>query len=86
MLDGQVLRYSQRAKLLAKARQMGIARFEANLIIAMVIHQQPDRGGETASHVVLEPRSRLQSTLLLGAFALAIQAIIVITAWRLFLA
>jgi hypothetical protein len=38
-LDGPVLRYSDRLVLLANAERRGIGRFEANLIIAAVLHQ-----------------------------------------------
>jgi hypothetical protein len=46
-LDGRDLRYSQRLKLLKRANQFGIRRFDANLVIAMVQHRmkhvaQPD--------------------------------------------
>lgn len=39
-MDGPVLRYSHRARLLREAEQRGIGRFEANLIIAAVQHQR----------------------------------------------
>lgn len=38
-MDGPVLRYSQRTRLIREAEQRGIGRFEANLIIAAVQHQ-----------------------------------------------
>ena len=37
-LDGGMLRYSARAALLKRAEKLGIGRFEANLLIAMVVH------------------------------------------------
>lgn len=39
-LDGPVLRYSQRQKLLGQAGRMGIGRFQANLLIASVLHEK----------------------------------------------
>lgn len=42
-IEGPVLRQSQRRTLLATARRLGIPRFEANLVIAMVQHQRTDR-------------------------------------------
>ena len=42
-MDGPILRYSVRCNLLRHAAAHGIARFEANLIIAAVQHQI-DRG------------------------------------------
>jgi hypothetical protein len=38
-MEGPVLRYSHRARLLRAAEQSGIGRFEANLIIAAVQHE-----------------------------------------------
>lgn len=38
-LDGPLLRYSQRLVLLEDAERRGIGRFEANLIIAAVLHR-----------------------------------------------
>lgn len=42
-LEGPVLRYSQRRRLIRSAERMGIGRFEANLIIAVVQHQAGHR-------------------------------------------
>ena len=38
-MDGPVLRYSHRTRLIRAAEQRGICRFEANLIIAAVQHE-----------------------------------------------
>ncbi len=38
-VEGRTLRYSRRLRLLGDARKLGIERFEANLIIAMVQHR-----------------------------------------------
>ncbi len=38
-IQGRTLRYSRRLRLLAEADKLGIERFEANLIIAMVQHR-----------------------------------------------
>jgi hypothetical protein len=40
-LAGSLLRYSVRQKLIAQARHLGISRFDANLIIAAVMHHGP---------------------------------------------
>ena len=45
MIDGPVLRYSQRLILIREADRRGIGRFEANLIIAAVLHR-PGLGQE----------------------------------------
>jgi hypothetical protein len=39
-IDGPVLRYSQRQVLVREAGRRGIGRFEANLIIAAVLHRR----------------------------------------------
>jgi hypothetical protein len=39
-MDGPVLRYSHRTRLIQEAEERGIGRFEANLIIAAVQHRQ----------------------------------------------
>ncbi len=39
-LEAPILRYSQRLKLLKQAQRMGVGRFEANLVIARVLHEQ----------------------------------------------
>ena len=41
-VEGAVLRYSRRMELLRRARWLGIGRFEANLIIATVLHRRGD--------------------------------------------
>ena len=41
-MEGAVLRYSRRMELLRSARRLGIGRFEANLIIATVLHRRGD--------------------------------------------
>jgi hypothetical protein len=38
-LDGQHLRYSKRLRLIKRAEELGIRRFDANLIIALVQHR-----------------------------------------------
>ncbi|MGB7159781.1 MAG: hypothetical protein WBD40_17070 [Tepidisphaeraceae bacterium] len=43
-MDGSLLRYSHRTRLLRQAARRGIGRFEANLIIAAVQHQARKRG------------------------------------------
>jgi hypothetical protein len=49
-LDGGILRYTQRLRLLKAAASMGIGRFDANLIIATVQHRfgQPPAAEPTA--------------------------------------
>lgn len=54
-LDGPVLRYSKRQRLIREAERRGIGRFEANLIIAAVQHQtdrpaRPDKDHSNDSY------------------------------------
>lgn len=42
-IAGRTLRYTDRLKLLARADELSIGRFEANLIIALVQHRFPER-------------------------------------------
>jgi hypothetical protein len=72
-LDGPVLRYSRRLALLKEAQRRGVGRFEANLMIASVLH----RAG-MGQECEMRPRVEwvapvltvlfVQSTLLLGAW------------------
>lgn len=39
-MDGPVLRYDERSRLLRRAQQLGLGRFEANLLIATVQHHR----------------------------------------------
>jgi hypothetical protein len=39
-IDGPVLRYSQRVALLKAGQRLGLGRFEANLVIAQVLHRE----------------------------------------------
>ena len=74
-LDGPVLRYSQRAALLKEAGRRGIGRFDANLIIASVLH-----GTGKRQEYEMAPRSypRWLATVLV---VLVLQAAIVAGAW-----
>jgi hypothetical protein len=74
-LDGPVLRYSQRTALLSEAERRGIGRFDANLIIASVLH-----GSGKRQEYQMAPRSypRWLTTVLV---VLVLQAAIVVGAW-----
>jgi hypothetical protein len=48
-MEGPVLRYSARQRLLKQARRMGIERFEANLLIAAVQHRMGIRWDQAAT-------------------------------------
>ena len=74
-LDGPILRYSQRAALLKEAGRLGVGRFDANLIIASVLHGLGKR-----QEYQMVPRSypRWLATVLV---VLVLQAAIVVGAW-----
>jgi hypothetical protein len=75
-LDGPVLRYSQRLALLRRAADLGISRFEANLLIAAVQHR-------CVTSPAPAPPSRA-NRLMLMAFAAGVQSLIAFLIWRLF--
>ena len=74
-LDGPVLRYSQRAALLREAGRLGIGQFDANLIIASVLH----RAGKRQEYE-MAPRS-FPGWLGTALVVLVLQAAIVVGAW-----
>ena len=76
-IDGPVLRYSQRQVLVRDAERRGIGRFEANLIIAAVLHQRglgqeyelpPVPGGAWGWVAPVLTFVGVQSAILLGAW------------------
>lgn len=71
-LDGPILRMDVRQKLLRQATAMGIGRFEANLLIALVEHRHQRR------QIPVPPKERRWSGWV--AF-LIIQSAIVVSAW-----
>lgn len=73
-MEGPVLRYSNRMSLLRAAAGMGIDRFEANLLIALVQHRTP------TDAIAVEPRPR--RTMLPTLLLVAIEAVAVAT-WLL---
>ena len=72
-LEGPVLRYSQRLRLLKEADRRGLGRFEANLVIAAVLYREG-----MGQEYELRPKSEwlapvmtflvLQSALIAGAW------------------
>lgn len=69
-LDGGPLRYSERLRLLRRARHMGIGRFEANLVIAVMEHRW-----RSESPPVPAARRRWPAAVLAAA---AVQALIIL--------
>jgi hypothetical protein len=77
-VEGGVLRYSNRAQLLLAAQEIGIGRFQANLVIATVQHQ--NQMGMTDSQA--EPSSRVWVS---GFVAVTVlQSLITATAYAFF--
>jgi hypothetical protein len=80
-----VLRYSDRVKLLRDGERLGIGRFRANLIIAMVQHARGDRVLVAAD----VPRDELPGwwSSISGAvaIALAIEVVVAVVSWLWFL-
>lgn len=72
-LDGPVLRFSVRQKLLRQADALGLGRFEANLLIALVEHRH-------RQSPVLPPRRTRRNWRAMVIFLL-IQSIILAAAW-----
>lgn len=85
-LDGPVLRYARRQELLRQAERLGIGRFEANLLIAAVLHRRPrwQRGDPGRPGGGRWARARRWAGPLL--MVLALQAAILAGAWHLLLA
>ena len=78
-LRGPVLCYSQRLDMLRVAQRLGVGRFEANLIIASVLH----RAGVRQEIEVPEPAVRRRSWLPpVLTFAL-VQSLVAAGAWHL---
>jgi hypothetical protein len=77
-LEGKFLRYSTRLELLQIAAELGISRFQANLMIAAVQHQL---GDEITGLPAQQSRSRWP---LIMVAVLVLQSGIVLAAWELF--
>lgn len=82
-LDGPVLRFAHRQELLREAARLGIGRFEANLLIAAVLHRRPrwqQAGPDRPDGRRWLLTRRWAGPLLM---VLAVQAAIVVGAWHL---
>ncbi len=77
-MDGPILRYSHRQKLIRRAEQLGIGRFDANLLIAAVQHRSGIITPLSESHA-----QEYGSRLLGIGFAITLQAMIAVAAWML---
>jgi hypothetical protein len=74
-MEGDQLRQSRRHKLLKRAGQLGIRRFDANLVIAMVQHRLQ------GSHVRVQEACTRSARLATIAAVVVVQAIIVAAVW-----
>lgn len=79
-LEGRVLTYSRRLELLATAQDLGVGRFEANLIIAAVQH----RLAAARTSIEPAPAGSFRKALPIVGFLL-VQSFILISLWGLFL-
>lgn len=77
-VDGPILRYSVRQRLLKQADRLGIHRFEANLIIATVQHRRRN----LIDDIDDQPAPARSRTLV---FALLLQLLILLAACALFI-
>ena len=75
-----VLTYSDRLELLKEAEELGIGRFDANLIIAAVQHRHWARGEAESPGV----RRKIPILDVVGAF-LVVQVLILFLAWAVFI-
>jgi hypothetical protein len=79
-LDGQHLRYSNRLRLIKRAETLGIRRFDANLIIALVQNR-----AKPAKLIVKDaPKPRRKFPLLPIACVAIVQSAILLAAWWIF--
>ena len=76
-LDGEILSYSRRLRLLKSADGLGIGRFQANLIIAAIQH----RFGQAAASTIATTRRPTAGWLVF----LLVQSLILILAWAAFI-
>lgn len=77
-MDGPILRYDERSRLLRRAEELGLGRFEANLLIAAIQHQ---RRGQ-ANVVTYElPARRGWGVWNILALALALEAAALAAGW-----
>ena len=83
-LDGPVLRYANRRKLISEAWRLGIGDFEANLIIAAVQHERRRVGpvaAVTLKRPAGKPGGRLRS-LAPVALVIAVETLLALGLWQ----
>ena len=72
-MTSPVLRYSQRLELLRAARQFGVSRFEANLLIAATLERRRARASEEGDSAQLSVAAQLATFILIqGATVVAV--------------
>lgn len=81
-MEGSLLRYSRRQRLLHLAARLGLGRFEANLIIARVQHQTRNTAPARPMASARTPRPPSRWTPL--AAGLGLQALLLWSAWAVF--
>ena len=75
-LDGKILRYSCREELLRRAAELGIGRFDANLLIASAQHQ-----ASAGTTTLLPEQRRGLSMMALTSAALVLQSVVLLGLW-----
>jgi hypothetical protein len=76
-LEGQHLGYTRRLRLIKAAANLGVRRFDANLIIALVQH----RAKPVAAAVQTEPKPSWKFPLANVACFVIVQSAIILAAW-----
>jgi hypothetical protein len=79
-MEGPILRFSRRQQLIEQAEQLGIRRFDANLLIAAVQHRF---AGEAACAIPDAPSNGFNYRTAL-VIALILQFLILLGAWAVF--
>lgn len=85
-LCGPLLSYSARKRLLTHAEQLGLSRFDANLIIASVQHHAPGEQGPLTFIAALPDRPRQVAWVRwagLLAATVAAQIVVVLAIWAM---
>ena len=78
-MDGGIIRHSRRQKLLKTAQELGIPRFEANLIIARVVYRA---GSRTLPSAASTHRAYWFAAI---SLVLIVQSLILTAGWWMFL-
>jgi hypothetical protein len=84
-MDGPVLRYATRRKLISDAGRLGIGDFEANLIIAAVQHERRRVAEPTAPPNPTQTRQSAWSVASL-VVVIAVESLLALGVWQIWMA